>query len=236
MAAALTIAVLFALSVTIVRVASVAMRLTGLPENVTRFQCVSTLTGTGFTTGESEMIVNYPIRRRILVALMVLGNLGLMSVAATFIVAFIRAGGDADAVAIQILTIIAAIGIILFLVTNKTLDRLMCGLIGFLLIKTTSLGQRRYQRILQLDNGFSIAEHVFIGERGQRLGDMSLRDIPLTLLIIRGKQTCQNERISDDFMVSPGDILVCYGSEKAHDAFETLMMQGDAARMSARAI
>ena len=48
--AALTIAVLRALSVSVVRVAGVAMRLTGLPEAVARFQCSSALTGTGFTT------------------------------------------------------------------------------------------------------------------------------------------------------------------------------------------
>ncbi|HUT51477.1 MAG TPA: hypothetical protein VM325_19285 [Alphaproteobacteria bacterium] len=79
MAAALTIAVLFSFSFIVVRIAAVAMRITGLAENVARFQCVSALTGAGFTTTESEMIVNYPIRRRIIVALMVLGNMGLVS-------------------------------------------------------------------------------------------------------------------------------------------------------------
>ena len=91
MAAALAIAVLFAGSFIIVRIAAVAMRLTGLLENVTRFQSVSALTEAGFMTSESEMIVHYPVRRRIVVILMVLGNLGLVSTASTLIVSF--AGG-----------------------------------------------------------------------------------------------------------------------------------------------
>ena len=94
MAAALTIAVLFTFSFVVVRIAAVAMRLTGLPEKVARFQCVSALTGAGFTTSESEMIVNYPVRRRLIVILMVLGNLGLVSTASTLIVSFV--GGDSS--------------------------------------------------------------------------------------------------------------------------------------------
>mgnify|MGYP001215811411 FL=1 len=101
MAASLAIAVLFAGSFIIVRIAAVAMRLTGLPENVARFQSVSALTGAGFTTSESEMIVHYPARRRIVVILMVLGNLGLVSTASTLIVSF---------------------AVILVVMLNKTLD------------------------------------------------------------------------------------------------------------------
>ncbi|RHW41541.1 hypothetical protein D1B31_07410 [Neobacillus notoginsengisoli] len=39
--------------------------LTGLEKPVARFQVVSMLTSTGFTTGESELIIAHPIRRRL---------------------------------------------------------------------------------------------------------------------------------------------------------------------------
>ncbi len=111
MGAALTIALLLALSVSCARIAAVAMRLTGLPDTVARFQCVSALTGTGFTTGEAEMIVNYPIRRRIVVTLMVLGNLGLVSIASTFIVALVNADSSDGSIAMQAIVLIIAIGL-----------------------------------------------------------------------------------------------------------------------------
>ena len=65
MEAAFTVMVIFTLSTIVVRLASTIMRLTGLPDNVARFQSLSAITGTGFTTRESELIVNYPIRRRV---------------------------------------------------------------------------------------------------------------------------------------------------------------------------
>ena len=74
MSAALTIAVLLALSTTIVRVASVALRHTGVPDHIARFQTVSALSGAGFTTNETEMIVNHPLRRRIITAAIIAGN------------------------------------------------------------------------------------------------------------------------------------------------------------------
>ena len=163
MTAALTIAVLLAVSVSVVRVASVALRLTGLPEAVSRFQCLSALTGTGFTTHESEMIVNYPVRRRILVALMIFGNLGLVSVSATFIVTFVQIGSNQQAIFVQALAFASAIGVILAMTFLKPLDRAMCGMVAIILARLTSLGKRRYQRILQLDDGYSIAEHKVRG-------------------------------------------------------------------------
>jgi len=85
------------LTVMIVRVAGVIMRLTGLPESIARFQALSALTGTGFTTGESEMIVNYPIRRHVSMGLMIIGHLGLVALTSTLIIAMTNAHADGDA-------------------------------------------------------------------------------------------------------------------------------------------
>ena len=220
MAAALTIAVLLALSVVIVRVAAVAMRLTGLAENVARFQCVSALTGTGFTSRESEMVVNYPVRRRILVGLIILGNIGLVSVAATFIVAFTGVDRNSDAILTQILAMAAAAGITFLVATNRTLDRLMCHVIGLVLMKTTSLGRRNYRRIFQVTDGFSLVEHVFTGTAPRPLAALSLGKYSLTILAVRSGATARTLNIGDEFVVSPGDCLLCYGPDSAHDSFE----------------
>ncbi|WP_300350889.1 TrkA C-terminal domain-containing protein [Clostridium sp.] len=49
---------------------SVLFRLTGVPIEKARFQVTSLLTGTGFTTKESEIIVQHPTRRKLAVWLM----------------------------------------------------------------------------------------------------------------------------------------------------------------------
>ncbi|MEP3276175.1 MAG: hypothetical protein ABJN26_08890 [Stappiaceae bacterium] len=223
MAAALTIAILLALSVSVVRIASVAMRLTGLPENIARFQCLSALTGTGFTTHESEMIVNYPIRRRILVFLMILGNLGLVSVSATFIVAMVDVHEDTREIVTQVLTIVAAIGVVVIMTWFKPLDRFMCDIVGRLLMRFTDLGKRRYQRILQLDDGYSIAEHVFHGQSEQSAQTLASEEFPLRMLAVRSGKEREFHQFSDQIKLSPGDVLICYGRERAHDALEDRM-------------
>jgi len=220
MAAALTIAVLFSFSFVVVRIAAVAMRITGLAENVARFQCISALTGAGFTTSESEMIVNYPIRRRIIVALMVLGNMGLVSTAATLIVSFAAIEPNSTAVVGQALLFIVAIGLTLLVMLNKTVDRVMCAFVGFVLRKTTSLGKQRFQRLLQLGDGYSVAEHAFRGDHDVTIGDLPPSFRRLSLLALRGDAGISFERLSDAQAVSPADVLICYGSDAAHEAFE----------------
>ncbi|MEH6526478.1 MAG: hypothetical protein V7723_10435 [Sneathiella sp.] len=221
MAAALTIVFLLAVSVLVVRIASVAMRLTGLPDNVARLQCISALTGTGFTTQESEMIVNYPLRRRILVSLMIFGQLGLVSVASTFIVTFIGTENETGALAFQTVSILIAIGIIFLVATNKYIDRVMCGMIGIILRKVTSLGTRKFHRLLQLEDGFSIAEHLFTSPENTNVKDLQLDTLPLTLLSVRTKEEFYGDVIDENANLSSGAVLVCYGSDIAHDLFES---------------
>ena len=81
------------LSLIITRVATIALTLTGLTRESARFQARSALTGAGFTTSESEKVVNHPIRRRIVMWLMLIGNGGLVLVAALLIL-ILGGGGE----------------------------------------------------------------------------------------------------------------------------------------------
>lgn len=67
------------LSFLITRFGSAALALTGVSNELARLQAVSAFTGVGFTTSESERIVNHPARRKILIVLMILGNAGTIS-------------------------------------------------------------------------------------------------------------------------------------------------------------
>jgi hypothetical protein len=50
----------------IVRAGSTALTLTGLDQKRARFQALSAYSGTGFTTKETEAVVNHPQRRHII--------------------------------------------------------------------------------------------------------------------------------------------------------------------------
>jgi hypothetical protein len=55
----------------------ILFRQTGLKGEVSRFQVISMMTGTGFTTGESELILGHPIRRKLAAFLISYGAFSL---------------------------------------------------------------------------------------------------------------------------------------------------------------
>ncbi|MBP3967169.1 hypothetical protein I8J30_31320, partial [Paenibacillus sp. DLE-14] len=59
------ILVYFVIVLAVVEISAILMRATGLNRDISRFQVISLLTSTGYTTKESELISNHPIRRRI---------------------------------------------------------------------------------------------------------------------------------------------------------------------------
>ena len=80
--------VIIVISVFIVKIASVALNLTGLDEKRAFFQALSAFTGTGFTTRDSELVVSNEIRRKIIMFLMIMGNAGFITVIITLIITF----------------------------------------------------------------------------------------------------------------------------------------------------
>ena len=76
-AALLILLSVVAVPIRVARIATRAFMLTGLSKETARFQARSIITGTGFTTDEAEHIVNHPVRRRISLTLMLIGNAGL---------------------------------------------------------------------------------------------------------------------------------------------------------------
>ncbi|TWT47604.1 hypothetical protein [Botrimarina hoheduenensis] len=71
----LSLLVALTLSLLITRVAAMALMFTGLSREAAKFQARSAFTGVGYTTQESERTVNHPVRRRIIMALMLMGNI-----------------------------------------------------------------------------------------------------------------------------------------------------------------
>ena len=214
MGAAISIFVLLSVSIFIVRVASVAMRLTGLDDSTARFQALSAFSGTGFTTNETEMIVNYPVRRRIVTLLMILGNLGLVGVFATLVASIVQTDGELDAVLQQIAWLLGGVALLWFLMLNKTADRLICALIGRVLNVTTQLGKRRYSRVLQIGNGLSVCEHPL----DRAFDREELASSGLHFMAVRDHDGKVNEHQGDTICPDDGGWLIAWGPDDAHDA------------------
>lgn len=116
MLALFSLLIIILLSVIVVRVGAVALELTGLSKEVASFQAQSAFSGVGFTTQESELIVNHPLRRRIIRILIMLGSAGFTTAIATLVLTFV--GERGKDLFIRLLILLVGI-IILFLLARS---------------------------------------------------------------------------------------------------------------------
>ena len=226
MIAALSLLIILAISFFLIRLAAVALKLTGMPEQNARFQAISALTGTGFTTTEAELIVNYPIRRKIIAWLMIFGNLGIVSVLSTLMISFFRTDANMNAILVQLAWMTGMIFFFFVIMLNSTVDRFFCGIIRFFLEKFTFLGGRHYQRLLHFGSELSVSEHQFFAAESLSFGEAAAHFEGFTILAVR-RQNGETERFAAEIdPVVPGDSLILFGSDKAHDSLSTVPAEG----------
>jgi hypothetical protein len=228
MGAAITLLVILTFSVVVVRTAAVALRLTGMPADVARFQARSAFTGAGFTTSESEAVVNHPIRRRLIATLMLLGNLGFVTVLGTFIVSFVSTEYSVAAMSRQLFWLLGAIALLWFIALNPFADRAMCTSIGWLLQRMTSLGHQGPTELLQVTSGYSVAAHSVLagkGLDGTRLADLCSGQRRFLTLGIEHDDGRYSSTPKLETQLVTGDRVVLYGSDDAHSELHDEIQQ-----------
>lgn len=216
MGAIVSLLVVVILSMTIVRVATVALVLTGLSKPLARFQARSAFTGAGFTTSESEKVVEHPVRREIIMLLMLLGNAGIVTAMSTLVVSFAGAetGGGlrtrlaALAVGLTVLWIVAS---------SRWVDDRMSRIIGWALRRFTSLELRDYAGLLHLTGDYVVAElTVKAGDWlcDQSLSQLRLSDEGVLVLGIERPDGSYNGTPRGDTGLRAGDSLLLYGRQE----------------------
>lgn len=209
--------VVLVMSLIITRVATVALTLTGMRQEAARFQARSALTGSGFTTTESERVVNHPVRRRVIMTLMLVGNTGLVLVASLMVV--LLAGGEESGLAArwQPMALLLA-GLVAVYATARSawLERLMGRWIERILARHTDLARRDYASLLRLGGDYRVVEmHVEEGDwlAGRSLATLDLsREGVLALGVTRADGSYLGAPRGDTTL-APGDIVMLYGRE-----------------------
>ena len=228
-----TVLIVVLVSLLITRVATIAFVLTGMSVQAARFQARSALSGTGFTTTEAEAVVDHPVRRRVVMALMLLGSAGLVTAIATLIISF--ANADRGETFTRLAVLIVALLIIYGLSRNRTVDRRLSALIARLLDRYTDLEARDYARLLHIGGDYGVGEiGVQEGDwvAGRSLGELRLRDEGLVVL---GMEMADGRYVgapSFETVVRPRMKLVVYG--RAGRLAELGCRRADAAGEKAR--
>jgi hypothetical protein len=202
---------------------SIALEATGMERKKARFQALSALTGTGFTTREAEDIVGHPRRRFIASWLIFLGSAGIILFVVLLILLLVLGFKPGPTSAIKIFFSALPIIILLVLYWLGVMDKLATVIVNGLKRSSYFTSEVSIRETVHQSNDYSIARLTMgrkAPEVGRKIGDVDLAKHNITLLAIeRGDRTLpfpQSEEV-----VEAGDHLVFFGKTEEIDKLKT---------------
>lgn len=216
MAALITLVATLTISLLVTRIGAVALMLTGMAQDVARFQARSAYTGVGFTTSESEQVVNHPVRRRILATLMLTGNVGIAVVIASMMATFAE-GGTGNSWWLRLFILSSSLLVLWIVGTQRFVDQSLERIIEWALRTWTHLDVHDYTSLLHLGDGYVVFE-ITVNE-GDWVADKSLAEATLSgegvlVLGIHRKNGKYVGSPSGKSKVLVGDTLTVYGPQE----------------------
>ncbi len=212
-----TFLVVLGLSLILMRLATVALKLTGLSQEVAQFQGRSAFTGTGFTTSEAEKVVNHPVRRRIILLVMTLRSAGLITIIISLMLSFITTGSES--VQLYRLLWVSGGGVVFLLLAHcRYVDRCLNPVMEWALRRWTDIDLRDYANLLNLSGDYSVTEIQVRG--GEWLEEKTLQNMSLTEegVLLLGIERGDGEYVGvprGSTKIHAGDTLILYGRGKA---------------------
>lgn len=214
MPAVISLFVVLTLSLLITRLATAALTMTGVSQELARLQSISAFTGVGFTTTESEALVEHPVRRRVLMTLMVLGNAGVVTAISSLILSF--SGLEQRAGYARAGYILAGLVVLWLIARSEWVDKSVQRIMQRLLARSGAIRAYDYSRLLDLQGDYVVSTHRVGADdwmMGRSLSDLKLFEEGISVLGIH--------RYDGDYVgvprgeteVAEGDVLVLYGAD-----------------------
>ena len=220
MIAVFTVLLVLAVSLTVIRVAAAALALTGISRDLAHFQALSAFTGSGFTTKESEDVVNHPVRRRIVMHLMLLGNAGIVVAIASVLRFVLETDGGTewyDGFWFRLLILFVGAGLLWIVANSKSVDRLIWKANAWAMSRWANIDVRDYSRLFHLAENYGVSElRVHEGDwlSGRLLQELKLSSEGVLVLGVerRGGHYVGTPR--GETLVDTGDCLIMYGRQE----------------------
>ncbi len=195
----------------IMEIAATALKLTGINIHIARFQALSALTGTGFTTREAESIMKHRQRRIIVMILMIVGPIGFLTILGSVLVSI-----SEDLFLYQLLTILVVIFIILRIFKSRFIGTLFHKIVEHQIKKRRLFRKVVLEEVLTLDENLGVCEFVVTENSkvvGKNLSDTNFKNEGFMVLAIeRGDGVLSAPKGSDT--IEKGDRLVVFGNVK----------------------
>ncbi len=202
----------------IVEIFVMLFRITGLTDEKARFQVISMLTNSGYTTKEAELISNNRVRRRLAKVVMMFGYAFTVTIVSATVNIFIQfretmIGGAVALIPTLILVLLAAWYFKKNRLTNKIVEKFIDK------IAKIFFEQPHHNRILIVDEyGDLVIARVELRAIPPELDNISLADSNIKAnygIIVLLKKTVTGETVPNaDTIFAAPDTLIVLGEEK----------------------
>ena len=213
MTAIVSLFTILAISLLINRIATRILIHSGLSRGLAQFQARSAFTGVGYTTEEAEKIVGHPVRRRVVMLLMLLGNAGIVTAISSLLLTFLDPGKTSNWGS-RIIIVIFGVAILWLLATNRWVDQVLSHLTTWALSRWTRLDVRDYVSLLHLAGEYRVTE-LTVNEDDwlahQTLQQLGLRQEGVFILGIQRQNGRYIGTPTGHYYIRPHDILLAYG-------------------------
>ena len=206
--------------VIVIQIYSVLFRITGLTKEKARFQAISLLTNSGFTTSESEIIVSDRVRRRIAIAAMINGYAFSVIIVSLIINVILSLKEDIKDQALIIMMYAFGTFIVLIIITQIPIfKRLFEKFIQS--VATRVLKRNKNENIIiMLDNyGRDSMAEVYLNRVPDYMVDIPLEEMKIKekyhLNILMIKRNGKVIDVNKDTLFKKGDHLVVFGSNSS---------------------
>lgn len=217
MAPIVALLILALVSLLVVRIGSTALMMTGLSWDTANFQAYSAFFGVGFTTKEAEMVVNHPVRRRIIRDLIIVGNIGLTSALATLIVTLLQSGSDGNTL-VMLVWMLGGIAALFLVVRIGWLQKITDRLIRRMLERTGMVRALDYELLLRIQHGYVVSEIEILPRtwlEGRSLREARPWDRGVVILAITRDGVTNPGLPEPTEILHSGDVITAYGKEDA---------------------
>jgi uncharacterized membrane protein YphA (DoxX/SURF4 family) len=204
----LFIVIYFAFIFLVLEIAATLMILTGLKKEIARFQVVSLLTSTGFTTKESELILRHPLRRKIAMFLILFGVFSL-AVLISSISGLLKENFQIP----QLTLITLGLVVIVIAIKTKQINRTLTRVLHRHLQNEFATHELPLGEVLYTDEGDLVTEiQVFAESKivDKRSNEIFGHGADVVLLLIQ-RANRKIRRKCLDLFIQEGDILLVYG-------------------------
>lgn len=207
---------------------TVFFRLTGMTEEKARFQVVSLLTNSGFTTQESEAVVTTKIRRRLARATMLFGYAFTVTILSTTVNVFVTMNDtELNAVIVVLPSLLAVLVVFYFLRKSMFLKSRFDGWIERI-GNRIMFGKKANQVVLVEEYGSMVVAHIYLHTVPEMLKDTRLADSGIMsdhhLMVMMVKSTDEDARQANgNTILRPKDTIMVLGDRKTiRDVFENI--------------